>query len=425
MLHAIALVGGMAMAIAPITIRNMVVFHRFIPVAIDQGGSLVEGIGDYDKEGRFGLPDSDAGVAAKDVEWWGRPDYDFSLWRPDGIERDRFRFERGMEVVRSNPGWFLRVMGQRMRFMLRYNDNSAHDWLSASATVPVLAASSSFGHSVAAPGLGTPVWVVQAQDLLAGGIKVDRDARVSCDDEGQMLTIMGSEALYEDQFVSAAIPVSINTDYIMRIPIMLVQGDAAAAIKSTDRRFALASTIVGTERTSAEAKAARRARALGLPEPPDRGAMATMIELPFTSANRTEVRLAFSNNRPGQARPIIRAGTAQLIELGPTPYQWSRYPRLVIRVLQKSLFVTWRMIPLVFIGVFVLVLSRRFQAIALVLAVPIYYIVTQSTLHTEYRYILPIHYFLFIFAAVSLYSAGRVLGLAFRSTRAVFAARWS
>src|SRR5262249_38152052 len=413
--HAIALVGCMALAIAPITVRNMVVFHRFIPVAIDQGGSLVEGIGDYDKDGQFGLADSDAGLAAKDVEWWGRPDYDGSLWRPDGIERDRYRFARGIAVVRSNPVWFLGVMAQRMWFMLRYNDSSARDWLSASATVPVVAASSSFGHAVGPTGLRNPVWIGHAPALLASGVKVDPDAEGSCDDESQTLTITGSESQYEDQFVSAAIPVSSNTDYILRIPIMLVQGDAAAAIKTVDRRFALASTVIVVEQAAAEAKAARRARALGLPEPTDRGTTPTMIELPFTSADRTEVRLAFSNNRPGQARPIIRAKAAQLFELGPTPYEWTRYPRLVVHTLQKNLFVTWRMIPLILIGIVVLALSRRFQAVAFVLAVPIYYMVTQSTLHTEYRYIVPIHYFLFIFAGVSLYYGGKVLGLAVRS----------
>src|SRR5215467_3028095 len=101
----------------------------------------------------------------------------------------------------------------------------------------------------------------------------------------------------------------------MRIPIRLVQGDAAAAIKSMDRRFALASTVIGVEQASAQAKAVRKARAEGLPEPPDRGNMPITIELPFTSADRTEVRLSFSTNRPGQGRPIVRAGTAQLFEL--------------------------------------------------------------------------------------------------------------
>ena len=33
------------------------------------------------------------------------------------------------------------------------------------------------------------------------------------------------------------------------------------------------------------------------------------------------------------------------------------------------------------------------------LMVPFYYLLFQSTMHTEFRYALPIHYFLFVFAA--------------------------
>jgi hypothetical protein len=43
------------------------------------------------------------------------------------------------------------------------------------------------------------------------------------------------------------------------------------------------------------------------------------------------------------------------------------------------------------------------------MAVPAYYLVVHSVIHTEYRYILPIHYFLFSFVAVSLYCAGRLI----------------
>jgi len=41
--------------------------------------------------------------------------------------------------------------------------------------------------------------------------------------------------------------------------------------------------------------------------------------------------------------------------------------------------------------------------------VPVYYLCAQSAFHTEYRYILAIHYFLFTAAAVTLYSAGKLI----------------
>ncbi|HEX8090911.1 MAG TPA: hypothetical protein VF762_18770, partial [Blastocatellia bacterium] len=47
----------------------------------------------------------------------------------------------------------------------------------------------------------------------------------------------------------------------------------------------------------------------------------------------------------------------------------------------------------------------RGSALAALLAVPGYYLLAQSAFHTEYRYILAIHYFLFVAAAVAFYCA--------------------
>ena len=54
-----------------------------------------------------------------------------------------------------------------------------------------------------------------------------------------------------------------------------------------------------------------------------------------------------------------------------------------------------------------------------ILMVPMYYFLIQSMMHTEFRYTLPMHYFLFVFAAVTWTligaaasnMAGRVSGL--------------
>jgi hypothetical protein len=35
-----------------------------------------------------------------------------------------------------------------------------------------------------------------------------------------------------------------------------------------------------------------------------------------------------------------------------------------------------------------------------IMMVPLYYLLIQSTMHTEFRYTLPMHYFVFVFAAV-------------------------
>ena len=78
-------------------------------------------------------------------------------------------------------------------------------------------------------------------------------------------------------------------------------------------------------------------------------------------------------------------------------FQWP------LRIMQR-LFITAIFLPLALIGAGILVYRRQFQTLAILLAVPCYYFCTQSALHTEYRYVLVIHYFLFSLAALAVYS---------------------
>ena len=64
------------------------------------------------------------------------------------------------------------------------------------------------------------------------------------------------------------------------------------------------------------------------------------------------------------------------------------------------------MLPLLIVGLALLVISRRWRALVILLVVPAYYLSVQSAFHTEYRYILAMHYFLFIAAGVTVYCAG-------------------
>src|SRR5437868_1160976 len=216
---ALALLGGALITIAPLTVRNAVVFRHFIPISLGAGQTLVEGIGDYDPERRFGLPATDIELTRMEAEEHGRPDYASSLFTPDGVERDRERASRGLAVIRSHPFWFALVMLRRSASMLRL------------------------------------------------------------------------------------------------------------------------------ERT------------------------------PLTSTLE------------------VREG-------------WTRVPRLAVRAAQK-LFITALDLPLVLLGLFTLARARQTRALALLLAVPLYYLCAQSALHTEYRYVLAVHYFLFIAAAAALYHVGR------------------
>ncbi|MDQ1638097.1 MAG: hypothetical protein QOF62_1436 [Pyrinomonadaceae bacterium] len=213
---AVVLLCGALLIIAPITIRNAIVYGKFIPVSLGAGQTLIEGIADYNSDGSLGMPQTDMELIRAEAETAHRPEYANSLFTPDGIERDRARLARGFAVIRAHPIWFAGVMIRRAASMLRLE--------------------------------------------------------------------------------------------------------------------------------------------------------------------RTPLRLSTTNS--GTWQPLV---------------QWP------LRAVQK-IFITAIFLPLFLIGAGVLVYRRQFQSLALLLIVPCYYFCTQSALHTEYRYVLVIHYFLFVLAAVAIYS---------------------
>src|SRR4029077_10149755 len=117
--RALVLVCGVLLIIAPLTIRNAIVFGKFIPVSLGAGQTLVEGIADYNTDGSLGLPQTDMELIRGEAETSKRPDYANSLFTPDGVERDRARLARGFAVIRSHPFWFAGVMILRAASMLR------------------------------------------------------------------------------------------------------------------------------------------------------------------------------------------------------------------------------------------------------------------------------------------------------------------
>lgn len=231
---ALMLVCGALLIIGPLTIRNAIVYGKFIPVSLGAGQTLIEGIADYNSDGSLGLPQTDMELIGGEAETAHRPDYANSLFTPDGIERDRARLARGFAVIRAHPIWFISVMIRRAASMLRLE--------------------------------------------------------------------------------------------------------------------------------------------------------------------RTPLRLASTSS--GTWQPLV---------------QWP------LRAVQK-IFITAIFLPLVFIGAGILVYQRQFQSLAILLMVPCYYFCTQSALHTEYRYVLVIDYFLFVLAAVAIYSiVGKIIrsipGTRLRSVR--------
>lgn len=223
----LVLLASFVLVIAPVTIRNMVVFKTFIPLSLGSGVTFIEGIADYDKDGWTRLPRTDMEVLRREAEMYGRADYAGSLYNPDGIERERARVREGLNAVRSRPVWFAGVMLRRAASMLRME------------RVPVIAGS-----------------------------------------------------------------------------------------------------------------------------------------------------------------PLASSAGVETKRLSP--------PGIILKSIQK-LFVTALMLPLCLIGIFLLARKKEWHALALLLIVPVYYLSVQSMLHTEYRYVIAIQYFLHIFVAFTIYSVSCAL----------------
>ena len=406
--YSLALVGAAIIIIAPVTLRNWIVYQRFIPLSLGAGITMMEGVAIFDKEGKFDLAANDAAARLKDVEWYGRPDYEDNLWVPDGIERDRARMARALQAIRREPVWFFRVMLRRMAFMLRYNDFEPQETL-FTTIAPAVLASPNFGHKVEITGEMTPAWSNSAAELMAGGTIVSPGAKASLDDN-QALEILSDNSNYGNQFASALIPVRKNTDYVLRLEVELKQGPIEIKVGTTDPRINLASMPAPETERKETAKRETVKRETVKKETVEADTLAsngdrvmTEVKLHFASAEREQVRLVFYNNGPSPAQKSMRVGLAEMFELGPTPNQWTRLPRALIRGLQKNVFKTDLMRSLIIIGICLLAFAGRGRTLLILLAVPAYYLLVQSAFHTEYRYILVIHYFLFVMAAVAFY----------------------
>ncbi len=124
LVHALALSLAAVLVVIPITIRNYVVFGAFVPVSINGGLTLWQGVADAGGR-ELGARRHDTLVAEEEAIRYGRPDY-LDWWaEPDGIWRDNDRYRRALEVARANPGRYARVMLGRMGEMLDYASSEA------------------------------------------------------------------------------------------------------------------------------------------------------------------------------------------------------------------------------------------------------------------------------------------------------------
>jgi hypothetical protein len=400
---------AMMAVISPITIRNWLVYKKFIPLTIITGLNLIQGLAEFDKEGKFGMPPMDADAMVKDAEWHNRPDYQRNLFMPDGVERDQYRFKRGVEVIRANPGWFAKGMFLRMAFMLRYNDFRPQNNYAFTSIAPTVLPRPSFGHPIEVSENAILVWSNSVNEIFAGSARLAKETDVSVMPSGR-LRLIGDGIAHAEQLSPPPIEVKLGTDYIMTIPIALEQGRADLKIRALDQRFTLQSKVVfnyskknkagknrNPEQTPGEAAPEGQITAEEQP--------VTLIQMPFSSGNNREVRFVIANNGAAE-KTILQAGEAQLFEVGKTPYQWTRVPRSIALGLQKNIFKTDTMRLLIGLGILLLAFARRQKALLILLAVPVYYLGTHAAFSTEYRYILALHCFLFVIAATTLYVTG-------------------
>ena len=131
------------------------------------------------------------------------------------------------------------------------------------------------------------------------------------------------------------------------------------------------------------------------------------IQLPFVVTNEKEVRLAFSNEASIPSNPVAQIGPIKLFELGPARFLWTRYPRFLVHGAQK-IFLTAVMLPLAIIGLILLVIKKQWPALIILLVVPAYFFCVQSIVHTEYRYVLAVDYFLFALVGATVACVGNL-----------------
>jgi hypothetical protein len=122
--HALALAAAAAAVVLPITIRNYVLFREFVPVSINGGLTLWQGVADAGGEEK-GAFRRDKLVMDEEAERYGNPRYREWWAEPDGIWRDRERYRRAREVIRDNPGRYARLMLRRMAEMVHYGSGEA------------------------------------------------------------------------------------------------------------------------------------------------------------------------------------------------------------------------------------------------------------------------------------------------------------
>ena len=366
--YSVLLVAAAVLVVMPITIRNTLVFRSFIPLTLGTGTNLMEGIADYDPEKRFGMEQYDHEVSRQEATLYGRPDYAEDLYRPDGIPRERLRVGRAWSVIKGNKIWFVGVMARRAGKMLTYEP------------VSIISAEPSLTNSMDTSN-AEMAWHGAPRDLFPDMADIGRIS-MSPDRQTFRLTADGDQ----NAFPLSTIRVQRQSDYLLVLPVRPVEGRMTINVIRNDSGKTVASATVPDSIDPAAPKQEEL----------------TVLRLPFVNADADQLKIAVAGAGPHPGRSSIEMGPIDLYRLGLASYLWTKYPRVIVKTFQKFFTTGW-MLPLALFGVGLLAVGRRFDALAIICAVPIYFLVTHAPIHLELRYILPIHYFWAMLVATSLF----------------------
>lgn len=115
-----AVLAGTVLVIAPIVIRNAMVFPDFTPTGGTIGVNLWEGLGETEFGRANGFLYGDDKMLAVERARLGVPaDVAFEIQWPDGIRRDRERTRESLAFIKQHPIWYTGVMLGRMWGMLK------------------------------------------------------------------------------------------------------------------------------------------------------------------------------------------------------------------------------------------------------------------------------------------------------------------
>lgn len=117
---AVAVLAGTVITIAPIVIRNYVVFPDFTPTGGTIGTNLWEGLGETELGQQHGFIFGDNKMVEVERQRAGWPaDMQLDVQWPDGIRRDRERTRESLAFISQHPLWYLGIMVGRMWGMLK------------------------------------------------------------------------------------------------------------------------------------------------------------------------------------------------------------------------------------------------------------------------------------------------------------------